>query len=95
MAAELHEPLLSRVLRELADQEERGAAPPDSFDRLGDDLLVAVLSRLSSAQLRTVAGVCRRWASLVRSHGELWTSTEFALPPRQSRGRDRCATECN
>lgn len=63
------------------------------LDMLSDDLLVHVLSALDSAELRGLAGVCRRWAALLQERGELWQSVAVTLRPKLWRGRDRSAVK--
>lgn len=72
----------------LQADEEAASCP---MHHLSDDLLARIFGLLDSTQLRVAAGTCRRWAGLLRSRSELWHSVHLALPPKKSRGRDRCA----
>lgn len=71
----------------------RREGPGLSINDLTDDLLSAVLAAVrDSTQLRAVASTCRRWAALLRDRLELWHEVQLALPPKRSRGRDRCGS---
>lgn len=64
--------------------------PAAYIHELSDDLLARIFAVLDSRQLRLAAGTCRRWAELLYTRLELWHHVHLALPPKRSRGRDRC-----
>ena len=70
------------------------AGNPGPFQLLSDDLLASVLGKLNSSELRQVAPTCRRWAELLQTRLDLWTTVTLHLPHKKSRGRDRWVMVC-